>query len=366
MTAAAPPFELKPDFDAVVRRMDAWWNASVADRPLVHMAFPRPAAEQVPWPVSTHATLRDRWLDAPWQADTALACARNTEWFADALPVAMPNIGPDAFAAFYGVDLEFGDITSWSHPSLPDLTDETLAALKFDPDGFWFRKVVEITDAYLDRAAGKFLVGYTDFHPGGDALSAFRGPETLCMDVVECPEQVVKFVDRVTDDFLAAYDFFHGKLNAAGMPSTSWMPLTCGGGGRFHIPSNDFSCMISEEMFRELFLPGLVRECAHMDRNCYHLDGPGALRHLDALLEVPTIHAIQWVYGAGGGRWHDWIPVYQKIQDRGRAMILYANADDLDGVFDVLRPEGVFLSVGGVANRAEAEAILAKITRWKA
>lgn len=31
--------------------------------------------------------------------------------------------------------------------------------------------------------------------------------------------------------------------------------------GRFYIPSNDFSCMISKEMFDSIFLEGMAAEC---------------------------------------------------------------------------------------------------------
>ena len=100
--------------------------------------------------------------------------------------------------------------------------------------------------------------------------------------------------------------------------------------------------MISTKSFANLFLPGIIRECRHMDRCMYHLDGPQALRHLDLLLDIPEIHAIQWVPGAGRDYWGDWIDIYRKIQMRGKALqILSIPAADLGWLFEVLRPEGV-------------------------
>jgi hypothetical protein len=52
-----------------------------------------------------------------------------------------------------------------------------------------------------------------------------------------------------------------------------------------------------------------------MDRCLYHLDGPQALRYLDRLLEIPAVHAIQWVPGAGRDYWVDWISLVTGIAD---------------------------------------------------
>ena len=355
-------FELKPDFDEVLERYEAWWNCAVVDRPLAHITFPKPPEMQIPWPEKTHATLRDRWMDTEYVVERAVADVTNRVFFADALPISWPNLGPEVFSAFYGCPLEFGESTSWSEPILEDWSPESVAKLQLDTHNLYYRKILEITDALLDVAKGKFIVGYTDVHPGGDGVAAFRDPQQLCIDMIEHPAEIKALVEQVTDDFLTVYDVYYDKLAAAGMPSTSWLPATCR--GKYHIPSNDFSCMVSGKMFEEIFLPGIVRECQHVDRSIYHLDGPQALRFLDALLAVPEIHAIQWVAGAGRDYWADWIPVYRRIQAAGKAFCLYPPVEDLDHVFEALRPEGAWLIVSGVHDREMAESALRKIARW--
>lgn len=124
--------------------------------------------------------------------------------------------------------------------------------------------------------------------------------------------------------------------------------------------------MISDEVFEALFIPGIIRECQHMDRCIYHLDGPQALRYLDRLLEIPEIHAIQWGPGAGRDYWGDWIDVYQRIQRKKKAMMIVGMpAKDLPLLFKSLHPEGVWISsVLDVSNQREAEAILKEIAQW--
>ena len=357
-------FTLKPDFEEVLNRYESWWHAEVADRPLVSITFPKPAAERRPFPVKQHPTLRDRWLDAEYVVAAAETRLYNTVHFADSLPVVWPNLGPEVFSAFYGCEMEYGESTAWSKPILNDCSEESLSALRLDTGNFYYRKLMEMTDALIEAGRNRFIVGYTDLHGGADALAAFRDPQHLLIDTLECPDTIRSLCDRITEDFLYVYDRLHEKLSAAGMPSTTWCPATCR--GKFHVPSNDFSCMISDAAFEDLFIPGIIRECRHMDRCIYHLDGPQALRYLDRLLEIPEIHAIQWVWGAGRGSWSDWIEVYQRIQSKKKAMeILSVPAKELSALFSVLRPEGVWISsVSGISNRQEAEAALRAIAHW--
>jgi len=123
--------------------------------------------------------------------------------------------------------------------------------------------------------------------------------------------------------------------------------------------------MISKEMFDELFLPGIIEECDHMQANIYHLDGPGALRHLDSLLGIKSLNAIQWVFGAGNGRASDWVPVYKKCQAAGKGLQIHLDLDEIDLFMRELEPNGLWLTIYGVEDREQGEAILKKMMKWK-
>ncbi len=357
-------FRLKPDYEQVLERFEGWWQCAVIDRPLYSLAYAKPAAEQWPWPVAKHATLRDRWFDTAHIVAQAQAALGNRVYGGEALPVVFPNLGPEIFSSFYGCPLTFGEHTVWSEPILETLSEESIAVLHLDRNTPFYLKIMELTDALIEAGRGNFIVGYTDLHGGGDALAAFRDPQNLLIDTIEAPELIKRLCERITTDFLAIYDTFHEKLSQAGMPSTTWLQAISR--GRMHVPSNDFSCMISESAFRDLFLPGIIRECRHMDRCIYHLDGPQALRYLDLLLDIPEIQAIQWVPGAGQEYWLDWVEVYQQIQARGKAIqILSVPVSDLSKLFAALSPEGVWVSnVSGVNNAEEAAAVESAFRGW--
>ena len=356
-------FELKPDYEKSKQRIEAFWHRELIDRPVVYFPLPKPPDECVPLPVSNHAAPGARWLDAQYQAEFALANLRNHEFLGDTLPIVYPNLGPEIFSVFYGCPVHFGDYgTSWTDPILEGWDE--VDRLQFDWQSPYLAKLHEMTDLLLDYGKGKFIVGMTDWHPGGDAVAAFRDPQNLAVDMLENKEHVIHLLDRIEEDYFKVYDIFYEKLTSAGNPCTSWTPLVHD--GKYYIPSNDFSIMISKPMFDEVFLPGITRECRYLDRSIYHLDGPGAIRHLDSLLEIGDLNAIQFVPGTGNEVYERWIPLYQKIQKAGKGIQVICALHEIDLVIETLDPHGVFLSISGVPDRQAGLELIKLLEKWAA
>jgi hypothetical protein len=354
-------FAFKPDFEKTMQRMDAFWERSVLDRPVTQFYLEKPRDQHLPLPVSGHASTGERWLDVDYQAELTLAQLSNRLFLGDSLPVAFPNLGPEILAAFYGCPLHFGDYgTSWTEPILKDWSGA--GQLSLDWNNPYFAALVKLTDAMLELGKDKFIVGLSDFHPGGDLLAALRNPQDLAMDLIENPEQVKALLARLEPDYFQVYDFWYEKLRAAGQPITSWLELASA--SKYYIPSNDFSAMISTKMYREFFLPGIMAECKFLDRSIYHLDGPGALRHLDTILDIPELDAVQWVPGAGREVFSKWIQVYQKIQAAGKSLIVYCEVNDLELVMETLSPRGLALAISGVPDLETGENLLAGLEMW--
>jgi hypothetical protein len=354
-------FEFKPDFDRSRRRIEAFWEGELLDRPVVQFGLAKPVEDRVSLPVSHHVTSAERWLDAEYQAELKSATLSNQEFLGDTLPIAYPNLGPEVFASLYGCPLHFGDYgTSWSEPVLHDW--DQVDEVRLDLDSPYLHKLVEITDVLLEVGRDRFIVGMTDWHPGGDCVAALREPQNLAIDMLTHVDEVKALLARLEGDYFRVYDLFYTKLRAAGQPVSTWLPLVSE--QKFYVPSNDFSIMISTEMFVDVFLPGIVRECQFLDRSIYHLDGPGALRHLDAILDIRELDALQWVCGAGNEGFHKWVPVYQRAQAAGKGIQVICQMDELDQVMETLDPRGLYLQVAGVPSREAAEAMLKTIEKW--
>lgn len=352
--------EFKPDYEACKKRIDAWWRGELLDKPPTYITIPR-KKPLIPLPKSHHADTLSRWYDFDYQSDLALAKCANTLYLGDAMPTTWPNLGPEIFSAFFGCEMRYTENTAWSEPILEDWNQ--MPHIRFDPENFYFKKVMEYTDALIEKGRGRFITGITDLHPGGDHLAALREPQRLAIDVLECPERIKEALAQTEEDFFRVYDLFYEKLRAACQPITTWTPMIAA--GKFYVPSNDFSCMISKRQFDDIFLPWLERECRFLDHSIYHLDGPGALRHLDSLLGIDELDAIQWVAGAGKEGFQHWIHLYQRIQDAGKGIELRVNIRDMDMVFETLKPDGLWMLVSGVKSVDEADAALRRIARWR-
>lgn len=355
------PIDRIPDWEKRLARQDAFWHREIIDRPVVCYTVSKPNP-QFPWPAAReYSHVRERWFDTERLVQCALAGVMNTEFCGDALPTAWPNLGPEIFSAFFNCALDYGESTSWSVPNLHDWAD--LDKIQFDESNFLWKKILEMTEALLAAGKGKFYTGITDLHPGGDAIVAFRDPLNMNIDMIEHPAEIKRLLARVNQVYFHVYDVYHHKLTQAGQAITSWPGIVST--KKWYVPSNDFSCMVSKEMFDDVFLPGLREECRFTEASVYHLDGPDALRHLDSLLAIPELNAIQWVYGAGHGRASDWLPVYKKCQAAGKGLQLGLAPDEIDLFMQNLRPEGLWIGLHGVKTKDEGEALVQKIARWK-
>jgi hypothetical protein len=290
-----------------------------------------------------------------------MASLLNHEYLGDTLPIAYANLGPEVFSAFYGCPLHFGDYgTSWSEPILHEW--QNASQIQLDWHSPHLVKLLEMTDSLLEIGKNRFITGMPDWHPGGDCIAAFRDPQNFAMDLITNKSDVTQLLDRIAGDYFQIYDMFYEKLRAAGQPITSWTPLVSE--GKYYIPSNDFSIMVSKTMYDEVFLPGITAECRFLQRSIYHLDGPGALRHLDSILSIPELNALQWVYGAGNEGISRWIPVYQKAQARHKGIQVTCGIDEIKQVMDNLSPRGMFLMVDGVSDRDSGENLLKALESW--
>lgn len=354
--------ENKPDFEQAMQRIEAWFAGEMLDRPpvrfIAHNAFLDTGADLAGL---AEEERRARWLDPEYQLDRFESSLAGVAFHGETFPVYWPNLGPDVYAAFYGAPLHFGEVTSWSTPIVHDWVDPE--QLRFSPDNFYFQKINELTRCALERCQGRYLVGYTDLHPGLDCAAAWRDPQQLCLDMIDSPEQVTRLAELAIADFETIYDHFDSQLKAAGQLSVSWMGIPSY--GRMHIPSCDFANLISPAMFRRLVLPILQREVKTMTHNIFHVDGKRVARHLDAILSVPEVHAIQWVQGVGDDQpIMQWTPLIRSWQARRVPVIVDLSQAELDDFMATMRPAGLFLWIA--ANSAEEQmAIIRRLERWR-
>ncbi|MDR1446541.1 MAG: hypothetical protein LBI90_06590, partial [Treponema sp.] len=309
----------------------------------------------------TWATLKDRWFDADYQVEKFIREAQEKRFLAETFPVYWPGLGPNVFAACYGCPYVFGEVTAWAEPMLEKLPSaEELPALDWGCE--YFKKLDEMTGLALEKAGGRFFVGYTDIHPGMDWCAALRGTEALLMDFYDDPESLRFFCDASLEAFFKFFDYFDARLKERRQLSVTWMNIPSF--GKLHIPSCDFASMISGSQFEEYAMPCLERECLHMDHNIFHVDGKGVARHLDRILTLPKLNAIQWVQGMGEDQpIMQWVPLIRKIQNAGKGVVVDVTTSELESFIAEVPPKGIYLCIS-TGSPEEEEAVLKRIEKW--
>ena len=360
--------EFKPDFESLRPYYEAFWNGEALDRVAVMATAPLNPGGQGG---------AGRWRE-PRFAATASAEENLDDferWVAGvffgglAVPAWRPEFGPDVFSAFLGAELQYSaeapgtSWSGWDRPLLPDYAD--LSRLAIRPESPVYGKWLALTTAAIERGAGRYLVSQTDLHAGFDSLAVLRGgPHVVATDILDHPEGVKAAMQLLWKVWKQVNDDYHAVIGGRQLGDCGWIGIW--GPGRMYPVQNDFSCLLSNVQYREFLLEELLAEIAYLDYSIYHLDGFEALQHLDMLLDIPKLNAIQWVHGArfeaeGIGRW---LPLYRCIQAKKKGILVHCRPKDVPLALAELKPEGLLLGVG-CSTVEEAQAVL-KLCGWPA
>lgn len=346
-------FAYKPDYEDALRHWEAFWAGEIIDRPCIRVVTPKEGVVQKPPPPGLHKPTDDFAAIARASDE----CAATLNFAADAIPFFLPNFGPDTYAAFMGASLEFAPehSTSWTKPFVTDWKDVTKRLER--PHGYWWERALAFASQAREIAKGKLGIAMLDLHCNMDCLAAIRGPQQLCLDLVDCPDEVEAAFKAVRKSYAEVYD---GLFEAAGGPATgssTWLPMYSP--GKFNTIACDFICLLGPELARKFVIPCLEEEAAFLDHSCYHYDGPDALVHLDDILSIKDIHAIQWGPGAGSPPVIEWMDLLKKIQAAGKALWISTTPAELKVFHKELKPELVVYSVS-----ASSEAEANELIKW--
>ena len=358
--------EFKPDFDQVRQRWDSFWTGANT-RPLVLAVLPKAGTKAAEGPRYMS------WFDGPFEPviDQLLAWGRTHEFLGESMPSFCLHFGADTMAGYLGGDLKLADDEggsgSWAVPFIEDL-DKT--EIRFRKDGYWWKRTVQFGQALRQRCDGKLLIAGPPLAANLDVLAAMRGSQNLLMDLVLCPDAVKRALDSVCRA--------HAEIIQALAELLGWDHLGSVNNegtyvsGRHCRPQCDFSCMIGEEMFRQFAVPCLRSEGNDNDAFVYHLDGPGAIRHLPALCELEALDLVCYIPGQPGqpGRQHE-ASLYAKIDGLGKGQMFLFDAnkekitfgwkkEDIRRAWRTLKSRKLIFQAD-VSSKAEADDLLGEL-----
>ncbi len=352
-------FACKPDFDECMARINAWYEQKIVDRPPVRFHHHNVEYERQRAVAGSWKAPEDRWLDVEFQVKTFLRSLEGAQFLGETFPVFWPNLSAVVYNLFLGQAADFDDMTAWTHPWVTD--PEAPPPLQVQWEGRYFRTVEALTRRGLELGQGRFLVGYTDMYAGIDCTAALRGTEAMCLDMVVRPKQLQELIERVFREYPAVYDHFDRCLKQHGQLSVTWMNLPSY--ESFNVLACDFAVNISPRHFEAFCLPILRCEAALFRHNVFHMDGPGVARHLDSILTLPNLVAVQWAQGSNANApILQWVPLIRKIQQAGKSVIVDLQVAEVDSFVKAVDPAGIMLWVN--AEPKDQRDILNRVRRW--
>lgn len=366
----------KEDWAQARSNLEAFWAGEDIGRPLAAVFAPRtedsfvfPELQHGPWTgslkgVTDQAEIDKWWRDPEENYKRMLYWFENTYFGGECVPATYVNWGASAAAAFFGSTPHFNHTSVWYEKCIHDWD-----AWKWEFDeatNQWWRNIWEITEYLNQRSEGRYFVGMPEFGNATDNLSLMRGMDTLALDCYEDPDSIIEAMDYMDGWWIKLHEKLYQLTRATndGGGVLPWMSLWAP--GRIDQLANDFSAILSPAMFKDLLVHDIAAMGAWTEYGMYHLDGPACIRnHLDALLEIDCIKAIEFTPGAGSPPTFtaDYIPKYRRILESGKRLYLLAEPEEVQPLCESLPSKGLFLCTWAHSREA-ADKMLGDMYKW--
>jgi len=338
-------FAWKPNWPDAREHMLAWWRreglilgsgaAPPAPQPHERVPGPGPAPSIEAHYAQAEARARRNHYQLSRQAFPA-----------DVLPVSSTDIGPGSLALALGSEPGFSPETVWFNPCMADdPRPEERPPLRFDPHSRWWQVHEDTLRACARLAGSKYAVGCPDLIENLDALASLRGTQNVLVDMIERPDWVTAKIDEINAAWFEAYDRVYQIIR---LPdgSSVFGAFRLWGPGKTAKVQCDASAMISPAMFERFVVPALAVQCEWLDHSMFHLDGAHCLRHLDALLAIDALDAIEWtpnpkVPSGGDPAWYD---LYHRIlAGKKSVQAVGVHPDEVLPLLDAVGGKGMYI-----------------------
>ena len=351
-----------PNWDKTKKRFEAFWQGEIIDRCMVSVIAPKKGVRRIsrPYPTSREDQLA-HWFDGEVVLKRSLEEIESTYFGGDAMPRIWVNAGSAGHAGFFkGSHFDLTSNTLWLGAFVHDIEKDGLV---FDPGSYLYKSSEALARYLVAEARGRYFVSMPDNGGDLDALAHIRGNENLLIDLVENQEWVKASMTKIKKAWLQYTALMHDITfeNNDGGSSVYW--LNTWGPGKHGQLQSDVSVMFSEDTFGEFVMPEMEYQCEWFDYPLYHLDGVEQVRHLDHLLSLEKLKAIQWTPVYGQPSQLDYLPELKRIQEAGKNLVMFvANDSSLDVIMENLSSKGLFLIVN-TQSEDEAEYVVKKVEK---
>lgn len=295
-----------------------YWKRQNTGRPLMCVVARKDDAKPIPEELKWK-DMEDKYQNAERMIARYRHYCENHEFLAESFPNMSADFGPGSIASYIGSDIVFNEDTVWFDEFVEDW--EELPALTYDENNKWFQKHLTLVKRCQELAGDDFYIGIPDLMENIDVLASLRGAQDMIFDMIDEPEEVEKRIGEIGDIYFKYYDQFY-EIVKDSEDGSCYTVFQIWGDGKTAKLQCDFSAMMSPDNFREFIQESLRKQAQQLDNVLYHLDGPDAIKHLDAIMEIEEIDALQWTSGDHGpdGALEDWYVIYDKARAAGKSL----------------------------------------------
>lgn len=322
--------------------LSMWEHMRKEGLPYENVAAPEPARD-----------LNQFWFDPQWRATYLHSELSKSSFKADILPVANTHLGPGSLGAILGAELEGGEDTIWIKH-----IENFHGDIVFDKSNPYWKLHLDLLKNCKKNAENRYFVGCPDLVEGLDVLASIKGTQEVLMDMMMQPEVLEEQLQKINDIYFEVFDEIYNIIQVNGEMAYCYFSIW--GPGKIAKLQSDISIMFSEDDFRRFVQPFIREQAQKLDYSLYHLDGVDAQRHLDALLEIKEINAIQWTPGVGEPQGGDprWYNLYRKILSGGKSIMAnWVTLDELEPLIDNVGNKGLHISMDCTTEKEIDEAL---------
>lgn len=318
----------KKNWEETQEKFRNYWKHQNTGRPLMIVVAEKEDAEPLPENLIP-VDMEDKYMNAKRKVARYRHWCENHEFLAESFPNMSADFGPGSIASYLGSDIEFHDDTVWFTEWVEDW--EETPELKFDGENKWLKKHLELVEECRKLAGDDFFIAIPDLMENIDVLASLRGAQDTIFDLIDEPEEMEKRIQQVTDVYFEYYDRFYNIVKDED-DSSCYTVFQIWGEGKTAKLQCDFSAMMSPAQYREFIVDSLRQQARKLDNVLYHLDGPDAIKHMDALMEIEEIDALQWTSGDHGpdGTLEEWYEIYDKARRAGKSLWIKVYSGEVD------------------------------------
>lgn len=360
------------DWDTIKGRYDDWWHHCNTSRPLLTIRAPKVrgqlAAALQGYEDGYHATHQpdsagkvdyaDYWLNIDEVIRRNEAVFDASYYTAETYPKLFASLGVTSHAVFLGGTPLFSKDTIWCDHAFQDPEADTVS---FDSQNKWYRWSLEATKRIAAHANGSYRIGIPDLCENTDVMASLYETQDLLFHLYDYEDEILAMTREVQRHWFPVYDA-HRELVLEPDGYCNYGPFQLFGKGRIAKLQCDMSAMIGQDMFETFALPFLREQTEWLDSSVYHLDGPDAVKHLDAVLTMDKLSALQWTPGAGNADGGDecWDFIYEKALSAGKSIYALVAPHNIPRFVKRFGHKGVLI-VTAAEDKASADEIVEMI-----